>query len=225
MKVLGFRETKKLCLKYKIPLCQTAIVETKKEAADFARKIGYPVVLKISSPDILHKTDVGGIKIGIKSEKELRKAFSEILNNVKKGKPEAPKESKLPTGQARIEGILVQEQVLGKEAVVGMKRDLTFGPVLMFGLGGIFVEVLKDVAFRVVPINKREALKMIKEIKGYEILKGFRGEKPVNIKKIAEIITFLSKLSLAEKNIKEIDLNPIIVNEKRALVVDARFLL
>ena len=214
MNLLNFNKTKKLLLKYKIPFCESYLAASKKEALKFAKKIGYPVVLKISSPDILHKTDVGGIKIGIKSENELKRAFSEILTNVKKKKP-----------QAKIEGILVQEQVSGKEVVVGMKRDLTFGPVLMFGLGGIFVEVLKDVVFRVIPVGKGEGLKMIKEIKGFEVLRGFRGEKPVNIGEITEIIIKLSKLSLEEGSIKEIDLNPIIVDEKRALVVDARFLI
>ena len=214
MRVLDFNKTEKLLLKYKIPLCTSYLVTSKKEAIDFAQKIGFPVVLKVFSPDILHKTDVGGVKIGIENERDLKRAFDEILFSLKEKKP-----------KAKIEGMLIQKQIFGKEVVVGMKRDLAFGPVLMFGLGGIFVEILNDVAFRVAPITKREALKMIREIKSFKILKGFRGEKPVNIEKIAEIIVKVSKLSLKEEKIQEIDLNPIIANEKGAQVVDARVLL
>ena len=214
MKVLSFEEAKKLLEKYNIPFVKTIICQSKKEAIDFAQKIGFPVVLKVFSPDILHKTDVGGVKIGIENERDLKRVFDEILFSLKEKKP-----------KAKIEGMLIQKQIFGKEVVVGMKRDLAFGPVLMFGLGGIFVEILNDVAFRVAPITKREALKMIREIKSFKILKGFRGEKPVNIEKIAEIIVKVSKLSLKEEKIQEIDLNPIIVNEKEAQVVDARFLL
>ena len=214
MKVLSFEEAKKLLEKYNIPFVKTRICQSKKEAIDFAQKIGFPVVLKVFSPDILHKTDVGGVKIGIENERDLKRAFDEILFSLKEKKP-----------KAKIEGMLIQKQIFGKEVVVGMKRDLAFGPVLMFGLGGIFVEILNDVAFRVAPITKREALKMIREIKSFKILKGFRGEKPVNIEKIAEIIVKVSKLSLKEEKIQEIDLNPIIANEKGAQVVDARVLL
>jgi len=214
MKVLSFEEAKKLLEKYNIPFVKTRICQSKKEAIDFAQKIGFPVVLKVFSPDILHKTDVGGVKIGIENERDLKRVFDEILFSLKEKKP-----------KAKIEGMLIQKQIFGKEVVVGMKRDLAFGPVLMFGLGGIFVEILNDVAFRVAPITKREALKMIREIKSFKILKGFRGEKPVNIEKIAEIIVKVSKLSLKEEKIQEIDLNPIIANEKGAQVVDARVLL
>lgn len=214
MKVLTFGQIKKLLFKYKIPFCETYLAASKKEALNFAKKIGYPVVLKVYSPEILHKTDIGGIKLDIRNENELKKAFSEILTNVKKKKP-----------KKKIEGILVQEQISGKEVAVGMKRDLTFGPVLMFGLGGIFVEVFKDVTLRIAPIERKEVFEMIKGIKGFEILKGFRGEKPVNIEKIAQIIVKVSRLSLEKENIKEIDLNPIIVNEKQAWVVDVSFLI
>ena len=214
MNVLNFNQVKEILLEYKIPFCKSYLAGSKKEALNFAKRTGHPLVLKISSPDILHKTDVGGVKIGIENERDLKRAFDEILFSLKEKKP-----------KAKIEGMLIQKQIFGKEVVVGMKRDLAFGPVLMFGLGGIFVEILNDVAFRVAPISKREALKMIREIKSFKILKGFRGEKPVNVEKIAEIIVKVSKLSLKEEKIQEIDLNPIIANEKGAQVVDARVLL
>lgn len=214
MQALSFQKTREILSKYKIPFCETYLVNSKREALMLAKKLGFPVVLKVFSPDILHKTDVGGVKIGIENERDLKRAFDEILFSLKEKKP-----------KAKIEGMLIQKQIFGKEVVVGMKRDLAFGPVLMFGLGGIFVEILNDVAFRVAPITKREALKMIREIKSFKILKGFRGEKPVNVEKIAEIIVKVSKLSLKEEKIQEIDLNPIIANEKGAQVVDARVLL
>lgn len=213
MPSLNFQQVEKLLLKYKIPFCQTKLAKSKTEAINFAKKIGYPLVLKISSPNILHKTDFGGVKIGIKTEIGLKNSWDDILTSVKKSKP-----------KAKIEGILVQKMLKGIEAAVGMKKDPQFGAVLMFGLGGIFIEVLKDVSLRIAPVTKKEALKMIKEIKSSKILEGFRGQKPADIRKIAEIISNLSKLALVEKNIKEIDLNPIFVNEKTALVVDARII-
>lgn len=214
MQTLSFEETKNLLEKYKIPFADAKVCQNQKEAISFAREIGYPLVLKIVSPDILHKTDVGGVRTGIEKERDIKRAFNEIISSIRTAKP-----------NVKIEGILVQKHIFGREVVAGMKRDPTFGPVLMFGLGGIFVESIKDISLRIVPVDKKEANKMIKEIKGFQILKGARGQKPVNIGKIIEIIVKLSKLSLVEKGLKEIDLNPIIVNEKEAFVVDARFLL
>jgi len=214
MTILDFQRTKELLLKYKIPFSQTEIAKSKKEALISAKRIGYPVVLKIVCADIFHRSDIGGVKVGIGNEEELKKAWDEILIQIKKIKP-----------KVKIEGILVQKMEKGIEVAVGMKRDPQFGPVLMFGLGGVFIEVLKDVVFRVAPVGEKEALKMIKEIKGYKILEGYRSQKPANIKKIAKIISNLSKLSLAEKEIKEIDLNPIIVNESEALACDFKFMI
>jgi len=207
MPLLNFQQTKKLLLKYKIPIFQTEIFNSEKKAEKFGKKIGYPVVLKIFSSTILHKTDIGGVKTNIKNNKELKNAFSDLIK-IK-----------------RIEGILVQKMGKGKEIILGMKRDFQFGPVLMFGLGGIFVEALKDVSFRICPVSKKEAMRMIKEINGYPILKGQRREKPADIKKLVQIITKLSELSLKEKNVKEIDLNPIMINEKGAWAADFKFIL
>ncbi|MBL7156226.1 MAG: acetate--CoA ligase family protein [Candidatus Pacebacteria bacterium] len=213
MKLLGFEETKKILEKNNIPFVKSKICETEKQAVVFAREIDYPVVLKISSPDIVHKTDVKGIKVGIENQRDLKRAFNDILFSVKNLQP-----------NAKINGILVQKMVFGKEVIIGMKKDVNFGPVLMFGLGGIFVEAIKDISLRVAPIEKTEVGKMIKEIKGFPVLKGLRGQKSVNMEGLAKIIYNLSNLCLKEENIQEIDFNPVIVNEKRALVVDARFL-
>lgn len=214
MKALNFSETKKILSEYDIPFCRMALVKSKKQAVIFAEKIGYPVVLKICSPEILHKTEIEGIKINIFDKKCLEEAWDRILSEVKKKKP-----------LAEIEGIIVQKQLKGREVVIGMKRDHQFGPVLMFGLGGIFTEVLEDVAFKIAPVSESDAMKMIKEIKGYKVLTAFRGQKPVNLKAIVKIIVSISKLALKRGEIKEIDLNPIIVNDKKALVVDTCFLL
>jgi len=178
--LLGFRETKKILRDYKIPFLKTQLVETKEEAKRVAEKIGWPVVLKISSPEVLHRTEEGLLELELQNEKELEKAFDRILQRVKGRK---------------IEGILVQKMARGIEVVYGMKRDEVFGPVLMFGLGGIFVEILKDVSFGIAPLSKKEAREMIKTIKGYKILKGYRGGDLVNIGKMEEILVRLSKLS------------------------------
>ena len=210
---LSFVESKKILSKYNILSCKEKLVSSKKEALIFAKKIGFPVVLKIFSPDLPHITDIGGLRRGLKNKKELEKSWDYILSLVKKNKP-----------KASIEGFLVQEEVDGVEIVIGMKRSKEFGPVLMFGLGGVLVEVLKDVSFGVAPLSRSTAIRMIKEVGGYKILKGFRGFPAVNIEKLIDILINLSKLSLENQNIKEIDLNPIIVNDKKALVVDSYFL-
>ena len=214
MKVLDFLETKKLLYKYNIPFCKTEFAVSKKEAESFAEKIGYPVILKVFIPNLLHSTEIGGVKVGIENKRELNNGWDEILSSVKRKKPKAD-----------IKGILVQKELKGVELVVGMKRDKQFGTVLMFGMGGILTEILKDTVLRIAPVSKSDVKKMIGEIKGYEILKGFRGQPPINIDRVAKIIFNLSKLSLKEKQIKEIDLNPIIADEKKALVVDPCFLL
>ena len=201
MALLNFEETKKLLRKYKIPLCKTKISKSKEQTIKIAEKIGYPLVLKIAPLKIVHKTKINGVKTGIKNEKQLKKTWDN-LSKVKE-----------------IEGILIQETLSGREVVLGIKRDPQLGSVLMFGLGGIFVEVVKDVSFRICPVSKKQAEKMVKEIKGYPVLSN-----EVNIKQIIKIIVNLSKLARRQKKIKEIDLNPVIVNEKKAIVVDAKII-
>jgi len=180
-----------------------------------AEQIGFPVVLKIISPDILHKSDVGGVKVKLMNREEVEKAYDEIINNVKKAKEDA-----------RIIGMLVQEYApAGREVIVGLTKDPQFGPTIMFGVGGIFVEIYEDVSFRVAPIDYEEAEEMIKEIRGYKLLMGARGEKPSDIEVLKKIIVGVSDIAMKYPMIKEMDLNPIEVYEKGAKIVDARIIL
>ena len=209
---LNFENTKKISEKYKLPLVSSILVKKPEQLSKSAKKIGFPLVLKISSSDIIHKSDVGGVKVGIETEEELIEAYNDIIKNIKKKK-------------IKIDGILMQKKEEGKEVIVGVKKDPQFGPVIMFGLGGVFVEVLKDVSFRITPVDKKEALAMIKEIKGYKILEGIRGGKAVNIDSLVNIIVKISDMVLKNKKITELDFNPIIADEKKAVIVDARIII
>jgi len=208
-------EAKMICMEYGIPVTRFRVAKTRGEALKFAEEIGYPVVLKIVSPDVIHKFDVGGVILNLKSAKDVQDAFDKILTNVKKHKPDA-----------RIVGVLVQEMAPSStEIIVGATKDPQFGPALMFGLGGIFVEVLKDVTFRIAPITELDAQEMITEVKAYPILRGYRGQPPADIDAIAQILMNTSRLVMDHLEIKELDLNPIMVYEKGAKTVDARIIL
>ena len=208
-------EAKIVCREYGIPVTRFELTKTEAEAAKSANAIGYPIVLKIVSPDILHKSDVGGVEVGLKNEKEVRQGYRRILDNVKKNNSEA-----------RIIGVLVQEMAPpSTEVIVGAVKDPQFGPAVMFGLGGIFVEVLKDVAFRVVPFTEDEAREMISEIKAYPILKGYRNTPAADIKAITNILLSVSRLITDYPAIKEIDLNPVLVYHEGAKAVDARIVI
>lgn len=177
-----------------------------------ASKIGYPVVLKVVSPEIVHKSDIGCVKLNV-HEDELEDAFYEIIRNAEKYTD-------------KIVGVLVQKMIInGIEIIIGMKRDPNFGPLIMFGLGGIYVEVLKDVSFRIAPLDKNDAIEMIKEIRAYEILKGTRGRKGYNINAIVELLLKISQLSLDFPEILELDLNPIKVFEDEYYAIDFRCIL
>ena len=187
---------------------------TEEECAKAANQIGYPVVMKIASPDIIHKSDAGGVKVGIKSEKELRLAFKEIMNSAKAYKAEA-----------RIKGVLVQEMITSaKEIILGAKQDQLFGPLVMVGLGGIYVEVLKDVVFRLAPIDEQEAEKMVDSIKAIKLLKGIRGEAPSDLAAVVDSLQRLSQLITDFPEIEEFDINPLLVLEsgKGVRVADVR---
>jgi 4-hydroxybutyryl-CoA synthetase (ADP-forming) len=202
---------------YGFPTPKSALGTTGQECAKAAAEIGYPIVMKIASPDIIHKSDAGGVKVGIKNEEELRAAFRSITESARKYKSDA-----------KIKGVLVQEMVrAAKETILGASQDPTFGPVVMFGLGGIYVEVLKDVVFRVAPINQQEAKDMVESIKTVKLLKGVRGEKPADLAAIADSLQRLSQLVIDFPEIKEFDINPLLVLEegKGARVVDARIIL
>ena len=208
-------EAKTICKEYGIPVTSFRVARTAEEAVKFSEEIGYPTVLKIISPDVLHKFDVGGVILNIKSREDARNAYNKILENVKKLKPDA-----------KIKGILVQEMAPSStEIIVGSIKDPQFGPTLMFGFGGIFVEVMKDVAFRVAPITEEDAQEMISEVKAYPILKGYRGQPPLDINMIVKILLSTSRLVMDHQEIKELDLNPIMVYEKGAKTVDARIIL
>ena len=214
-KFLLEHEAKTVCKEYGIPITELKIAKSAEEAAKYSEQIGYPTVLKIISPDVLHKFDVGGVALDINSSEEAKTAYNQIIENVKKHKPDA-----------KIDGILVQEMApCSTEVIVGAIKDAQFGPTLMFGLGGTFVEVMKDVSFRIAPITEEEAREMISEIKAYPILQGCRGQSPRDIKAITKILLNTSKLVMDHPDIKELDLNPVMVYANGAKTVDARIIL
>lgn len=199
---------------YGFPLPQSILAKTAGEAAGAAKKIRFPVVMKIASPQIVHKSDAGGVKVGLADEKAVREAFDVIVKNAKRYDK-----------KAQIKGVLVQEMVTGgRELIIGSKQEPGFGPVLMLGMGGIYVEVLKDVTFRLAPVTSREADGMIVSIKTKKLLEGVRGEKPADKKKLSELIQRLSSLVTDFPEIKELDMNPVLVMEqgKGCRVLDVR---
>jgi acetyl coenzyme A synthetase (ADP forming)-like protein len=202
-----------VCEAYDIPLPREGLATSAKEAAKIADDIGFPVVMKIVSPDILHKTEAGGVIVGVKSTKEAKAAYETILENAKKYK-----------ARAKIEGVQIQEMVKqkdGTEVIVGAVTDKSFGKVVAFGLGGILVEILKDITFRLAPTTKEQALSMLDGIQAAQVLKGVRGAPPVDRKALAKIIVNVSQLTADFPEISEIDLNPIIASPKGATAVDA----
>lgn len=209
---LGESGAKKILEKYGIPVTRQRLASTPEEAVSLAREIGYPVALKIDSPDIPHKTEAGGLKLGINNDEGVLSAFAEIIGNAKRYSP-----------GARINGVSVQEMLPeGVEVIVGVTRDPVFGPTVMFGLGGIFVEVLKDVSFRIAPVSPGDACDMIEEIKGSAILKGVRGKPPVDTRAIADVILKVSSLADDYRDIiEEIDINPLLVYPEGVKAADA----
>lgn len=211
-------ESKDLISQYGIPVGTYKIAKTKNEAIKFAKEIGYPVVAKLMSPDIIHKTDAKVIKLDIKSDDELSQAYEEIIVNGKKYKSDA-----------QIIGVNIQEMAKGgvAEIIIGGVRDKNFGPILMFGFGGIFVEIFKDVSYRVCPINKEEARRMVQNIKAFPLLNGYRGQAKGDIDQLIEVILKCCKLLLENPQIVELDLNPVIVfkSGNGIMVVDARIIL
>jgi len=208
-------EAKELLKAYGIPIPDFQLIKSEDEIAGLAKEINFPVVMKIVSPDIIHKTDAGGVKLNIKDETEARLAYQEIISKTKKYNKEA-----------QVFGVITYSMIpKATEIIIGMMKDPHFGPVAMFGMGGIYVEVLKDVSFRIIPLEERDAKEMITKIKGYEILKGIRGEPPRDIPAIEEVLMKVSKLTMENPEINEIDLNPIFVFEKGLQVVDARMIL
>jgi acetyltransferase len=205
-------EARDVMAAYGMPLPQARLARTSDEAIEAAQGIGFPVALKIASPDILHKSDVGGIELDISSADQVQLAYDRILSRTRQHVP-----------KGEIWGVLVQEMVEpGREVIIGIKRDPQFGPLVMFGLGGIYVEVLEDVTFRLAPVTAHEAREMIDEIKAAPLLHGVRGEEPADLEAIAEIVQRASQLACDFPEIVELDLNPVIVHHRRAVAIDAR---
>lgn len=200
---------------YGIPAPESLVAGSAEEAAEYAKRIGCPVVLKVVSPQIVHKSDVGGVRVGILSPEDAAKEYSSMIERVRKAAPGAD-----------IHGILVAPMLKGgTETIVGMTKDQTFGPVLMFGLGGVFVEILKDVRFAIPPLSKEGALEMVKSIKGVKLLEGARGDTKKDLGAIADVIVALGRMALDNPEIAEIDMNPLMAFEKSAVAVDARIIL
>jgi acetyltransferase len=202
---------------YRFPVIKARLVRSEDEAVEAGRRVGFPVVLKIASPDIAHKFDFGGVRLDLKDGSEARLAYREILEKVGRHRP-----------AARITGITVEEMARpGQEVILGMSRDDQFGPILMFGLGGIYVEALEDVSFRLAPIREYSAVQMIRKTKAHRILDGFRGGPVYDIEAIADCLRRLSQLVMDFEEIKELDINPLVVYEKGkgGRIVDARIIL
>jgi len=205
MPIVDFEVAEKLLKEYKILSPRVVFALSTKELEKKIKGFKYPLFLKIYGKNILHRTEVKGVR-EVSDKKELQKTFLAMMKI--KG----------------TEGILIQEKVEGKSLIIGMKRDPQFGPVIMVGIGGIFAEVLKDFTLRVAPVSEKEAFKMLAELKGYDYLLGKRDKKAINLKEVAKIIVALSNLAEKHGEIKEIDLNPVIANEKKAMAVDFKFL-
>jgi acyl-CoA synthetase (NDP forming) len=213
--VLTEVESKQLLRQAGINVVETKLATSKEEAIAISRKLGFPVALKIASADIVHKSDAGGVRLGLATAKEVGEAYEDILGAVKQKHP-----------GARVQGVAVQKMARpGVEVIIGMSKDDQFGPVLMFGLGGIMVEVLKDVSFRLVPLAKRDAAEMVREIKGYPLLEGYRGQEAVDILYLEELLLKVSDFVEQNPEVSELDLNPIFAYSHGAVAVDARVIL
>jgi len=213
--VLTEVESKQIIRGEGIKVVDTRLAKTRDEAIAIAKEIGFPVALKTASPKIIHKSDSGGVKLGIISSAEVGRMYSEVANLGKR----------LGTSK-RKSGVSVQKMVPdGVEVIMGISKDPQFGQVLMFGLGGVFVETLGDVSFRIVPLDRRDAREMIREIKGYPVLQGHRRQDPVDILALEDMLLKLSELARKTPEIKELDLNPVFAYTKGAIAVDARIIL
>lgn len=205
-RTLSEHQSKELLKSYGILITKEELTTTREEAVQAAKMIGFPVVLKGCSPELTHKTERKLIELNLKDEKDVASAYQRIMDRV----------------EGSIDGVLVEEMIKGdRELVIGLTRDPQFGPCVMFGLGGIFTEVLKDVSFRVAPLSRTDAMETIKEIKGYPILGAFRGQRPVDMDVLCDALIAVGKIGLDFEQIKEIDVNPLIVKEDKPIAVDA----
>jgi acetyl-CoA synthetase (ADP-forming) len=203
-------ESKKVLAAYEIPVTREMLADDVKDLARATEEIGFPLVLKGCSSELAHKTEKGLIRVDIRNEREARDAFEEI-----QGSMEGPDKA-----------VLIQEMVKGpRELVVGLTRDPQFGPCVMFGLGGIFTEILKDISFRVAPLEKRDALEMMQEIKGHKILESVRGMEAADLDMFSRILINVGQIGMENEKVKEIDINPVIISGSRPVAVDALIVL
>jgi acyl-CoA synthetase (NDP forming) len=213
--VLTEIEAKEMLQEAGINVIDTRLAKSKEEAVTTVEQLGLPVALKIISPDITHKSDSGGVMLGLKTVKQVVEAYERMLATIKKNHP-----------QANIHGVSVQKMAEpGVEVIIGVSKDHQFGPVLMFGLGGVFVEILKDVTFRITPLTEQDAHDMIREIKGYPLLKGYRSQEAVDVSYLEKLLLQVSRFVGENPEIKELDINPIFAYSDSAVAVDARVIL
>jgi len=206
-KLLSFEKSNQLLKRYNIPLVLGGRYTSLEKALDFVNKIGYPVVIKIASPNVAHKTEYGGVEVDLENEEEFRKAWQKLWPLQEKFQPQ---------------GLVVQKMRKGFELSAGIERDAQFGPVVMFGWGGIFIEILKQVNFRIAPINKEQARGMIDELQGSKVLSGFRGRPQIDWGKLAQLLVNLSALATENPDVLQVDLNPIMSEGSIVEVADAR---
>ena len=208
-------EAKGLLKQAGISVVDTELATSREEAISVSQRLGLPVVLKIASPDVVHKSDAGGVKLGLETSEQVGKAYDDIVEAIKQ-----------KYSGAKIQGVSVQKMARpGVEVIIGMSKDAQFGPVLMFGLGGVLVEILKDVAFRIVPLTQRDAGEMVREIRGYPLLEGYRGQEAVDVAKLEEMIIKVSNFVEQNPDVDELDLNPVFAYSDSAVAVDARVIL
>ncbi len=208
-------ESKQVLHEAGIPVTFAVLAADAKAAVQAAENTGFPVVMKVVSRDVAHKSDFGGVRLGLESKQEVAQAFDEIVAAVNAAQPDA-----------RIEGVAVQKMAPpGTEVIVGMSKDAQFGPVMMFGLGGVFVEVLKDVAFRIVPLEAKDARDMVREVKGFAVLEGVRGQPAADVSALESLILRVSEFIETHPEVEELDLNPVFAYADGVLAVDARIVL
>ncbi len=213
--ILTELESKELLRSLGIPTTEMRLATSREEAVSMSEEIGYPTVLKISSPDITHKSDAGGVKVDLKDADEVAAAYDAIMTSCRQGFP-----------QAAIEGVTVQNMAApGLEVIVGLATDPQFGPVMMFGLGGVWVELLEDVSFKLVPLSRSDAKKAVREIRAARLLDGFRGSLPVDTGALEDILLRVSDFAEKTPAVAEMDLNPIFAYPDGAVAVDARVIL
>ncbi len=207
-KVLGELEAEDLLKSYGLPIAKSFLTKNLEESVKIAKRTNFPLVLKIISPKALHKTEIKGVRI-ITNLEELKSSYKQLIRISKNKK-------------LKLNGILVQEFIEGKQIIIGIKNDPTFKHVIMLGFGGIYTEILRDITFRVCPITEEDASSMIDDLKTKKILLGFRNEKPVNLKLLKNILVKVSKIPQKEIGIEELDINPFVINDKIGKIVDAR---